>query len=80
MKPRGFKNIKKLPVKYYANKKAWMTTAIFMEFLRALDATTGVQGRNVCGQLCCSSARYAISKERKSCVLSTKLHKRVTTS
>jgi hypothetical protein len=47
MKPRCFKNIKKLPVKYYANKKAWMTMTIFMEFLRALDASMGAQGRNI---------------------------------
>jgi hypothetical protein len=47
MKPHCFKNIKKLPVKYYANKKVWMTTTIFTEFLRALDASMGVQGRNI---------------------------------
>jgi hypothetical protein len=47
MKPCCFKNIKKLPVKYYANKKAWMTTTIFTEFLRALDASMGVQSRNI---------------------------------
>jgi hypothetical protein len=34
-------------VKYFANKKAGMTTAIFTEFLRALDAFVGVQGRNI---------------------------------
>jgi hypothetical protein len=28
-KPRCFKNIKKLPSKYHANNKAWMTTDIF---------------------------------------------------
>jgi hypothetical protein len=34
-------------VKYYANKKARMTTTFFTEFLRALDASMGVQGRNI---------------------------------
>jgi hypothetical protein len=28
-------------------KKAWITTTIFTEFLRALDASMGVQGRNI---------------------------------
>jgi hypothetical protein len=28
-KPRCFKDIKKLPIKYHANSKAWMTTEIF---------------------------------------------------
>jgi hypothetical protein len=27
--PRCFKNVKKLPVEYAANKKAWMTSDIF---------------------------------------------------
>jgi hypothetical protein len=29
MNPRCFKNIRKLPVKYYANKKAWITMTNF---------------------------------------------------
>jgi hypothetical protein len=36
-KPRCFKNVKKLPTKYHANGKAWMTTEIFCLFLH-LDA------------------------------------------
>ena len=28
--PRCFKNVKSLPVKYHANKKAWMTSEIFI--------------------------------------------------
>jgi hypothetical protein len=28
-------------------KKVWMTTSIFMVFLRVLDASIGVQGRNI---------------------------------
>ena len=30
-------------VKYCSNKKAWMTTPIFMEFLGVLEASVGVQ-------------------------------------
>jgi hypothetical protein len=46
-KPRCFKNIKKLPSKYDANNKAWMTTDIFSSFLRSLDASMGAQNRNI---------------------------------
>jgi hypothetical protein len=42
-----FKNIKKLPSKYHMNNKAWMTTDIFSSFLRSLDASMGVQKRNI---------------------------------
>jgi hypothetical protein len=34
-KPRCFKNVKKLPTKYYVNGKAWMTTLIFCSFLHS---------------------------------------------
>ena len=44
-KPHCFKDIKTLPVKHCANTKAWMTTTIFTEFLRALSASMCVQGR-----------------------------------
>jgi hypothetical protein len=47
LKPGPFKNIKKLPMRYYANKTAWMTMDIFTEVLRAPDASLGVQGRNI---------------------------------
>ena len=42
---------------------SWMTTAIFMELLRLLDAFNGVLGRNVLlvGTPCCLFARFAIS-------------------
>jgi hypothetical protein len=46
-KPRCFKNVKKLPVAYYANSKAWMTLEIFRDFLRALDASFGALGRKI---------------------------------
>jgi hypothetical protein len=31
--PRCFKNVKKLPVEYAANKKAWMTSGIFQQYV-----------------------------------------------
>jgi hypothetical protein len=46
-KPRCFKDIKKLPSKYHANNKAWTTTHTFSSFLRSLDASMGVQNRNI---------------------------------
>lgn len=36
--PRCFKNIKRLPVNYKANKSAWMTSQIFEEELRKWDS------------------------------------------
>jgi hypothetical protein len=35
-KPRCFKDVRKLPIKYHANSKAWMTTEIFCSFLHSL--------------------------------------------
>src|SRR5215510_2913004 len=46
-KPTCFKNIKKLPIKYHANSKAWMTTEIFCSFLHFLDAQMGAQNRQI---------------------------------
>src|SRR5215475_15571023 len=37
-KPRCFKKVKKLPIKYHANSKAWTTTEILCSFLHSLDA------------------------------------------
>ena len=37
--PRCFKNFKSKPVDYRANKKAWMTTDIFQDWLLQLDRT-----------------------------------------
>jgi hypothetical protein len=31
--PRCFKNVKNLPVEYAANKKAWMTSDTFQQYL-----------------------------------------------
>ena len=35
--PRCFKNVKSLPTEYLANKKAWMTSEIFIDWLHKLD-------------------------------------------
>lgn len=55
-----------------------MSTTSFMVILRVLDASAGVQRRNiffVCGQLCQSSTRYIISTEHKIYALSIRLQK-----
>lgn len=36
-KPRCFKNVHTLPVNYVANKKAWMTSSIFCNYLKKWD-------------------------------------------
>ncbi|GFO02073.1 tigger transposable element-derived protein [Plakobranchus ocellatus] len=46
-KPRCFNNIKKLPVQYAANKKAWMTSDIFISWLQKLDRKFLLQGHSV---------------------------------
>jgi hypothetical protein len=43
LKPRRFKDGKKLPIKYHANSKAWMTTEIFCSFLHSLHTQMGAQ-------------------------------------
>ena len=35
--PRCFKHVKSLPVTYRANKKAWMTGALFTEWMKTVD-------------------------------------------
>ena len=35
--PRCFKNVKKLPVNYVANKNAWMTSDIWTDWLKKMD-------------------------------------------
>ena len=37
--PHAFKRVKQLPVKYRANKKAWMTADLFTEWIRNVDKT-----------------------------------------
>jgi hypothetical protein len=46
-KPRCFKDVKKFPIKYHANSKAWMTTEIFCLFLHSLDTRMGAQNRQI---------------------------------
>lgn len=36
--PRCFKNVKKIPVDYQANRKAWMTSELFKDWVRGLNA------------------------------------------
>lgn len=45
--PRCFKNVKQLPVRYVANKKAWMTSAIFVEELRIWDKELSRKKRKI---------------------------------
>jgi hypothetical protein len=63
-KPRCFKDVKKLPIKYHANSKAWMTTKIFYSSLHSLDTRMGAQNKKnytFCRQLWSTSQRYALS-------------------
>ena len=45
--PRCFKNIKRKPIPYEFNKKAWMTASIFTSWIRKFDAKMSYQKRNV---------------------------------
>ena len=45
--PRCFKNIKKLPLPYESNKKAWMTAAIFKTWVKKLDSQMRKSNRNI---------------------------------
>lgn len=46
-KPRCFKNIRTLPCSYDFNKKAWMTSSIFTNFLQRLDNKMGAKARKI---------------------------------
>ena len=46
-KPRCFKGIQSPPVKYVANKKAWMVSGLFENFVRDFDKTMTMQNRKV---------------------------------
>jgi hypothetical protein len=46
-KPRCFRGVRHLPANYRHSKKAWMTTPLFIEFLRCLDAKMGCKGRKI---------------------------------
>lgn len=45
--PRAFKNVKRLPVKYEANKKAWMRSDIFERWLNELDTKMKSEARKI---------------------------------
>jgi hypothetical protein len=45
--PHCFKNVRQFPTKYVANRKAWVTQAIFTDYLRALDAKMSSQNRKI---------------------------------
>ena len=45
--PRRFKHIKNLPCKYKSQKKSWMDSQIFEEWLRKLDRTFRMEGRKI---------------------------------
>lgn len=45
--PRCFKNLRKKPCVYKNNKKAWMTSKLFEEWVRALDAKMGCANRKI---------------------------------
>jgi len=46
-KPRCFKQVKLLPLDYYANKKSWMTSAIFNLWLMKLDKKMDSKKRKI---------------------------------
>jgi len=45
--PRCFKHVKTLPVGYRANKKAWMTSSLFTEWVKMLDSRIHRQNRSI---------------------------------
>ena len=46
-KPRCFKHIKSLPCRYRAQKKSWMNSELFEEWVREQDEKFGNEGRKV---------------------------------
>ena len=46
-KPRAFKNVRKLPVDYEANKKAWMRSGLFEQDLHILGRKMKSDGRKI---------------------------------
>ena len=47
-KPRAFKGVRKLPVRYISNRKAWMRSDIFEAEMQKFDRRMKNQGRKVC--------------------------------
>lgn len=46
-RPRCFKNVKTLPVKYENNRKAWMTSDLFEKILHSWDAELRIKGKKI---------------------------------
>ena len=46
--PRCMKNVRNLPVKYDANKSAWMTSVLFSEWLHGWNSQLKAQRRKIC--------------------------------
>ena len=46
-KPRCFKNVKHLPYDYKSQKKSWMDSIIFEEWVRKLDRKFGAEKRKI---------------------------------
>lgn len=66
--PRCFKNAGDLPVDYVSNKKAWMTEAIFRNWLFKLDKEFFYEGRKILLFIdnCPSHSKSSINHELKS--------------
>ncbi|XP_060788774.1 tigger transposable element-derived protein 4-like [Neoarius graeffei] len=47
-KPRAFKGCRQIPLEYTANKKAWMTSHLFEEWLKKLDSRMVRGNRKIC--------------------------------
>ena len=64
--PRCFKNVRRLPVIYRANKKAWMTADLYEEWLFGLDRKFTARKRKVLMVIDNCSAHTDISDKLKS--------------
>ena len=58
---RCFKHIKNLPCKYKSQKKSWMDSQIFEEWVRKLDRTFGMEGRKIALLVDNCTARPSVS-------------------
>ena len=47
VKPRCFKHIKQLPCRYRGQKRSWMNSELFEEWVRELDDRIARQGRKI---------------------------------
>ena len=46
-RPRCFKNVKRLPCQYTAQKKSWMDSQIFEDWVRKIDRKLRTDGRKI---------------------------------